>query len=87
MRFNVLISSKAEKALVKLPKNISRPIRDKINYLACNPYPIGSSSVIGRLHTYRLRHGKYRIIYEINDKQLRILVIKIAPRGDVYKDL
>lgn len=34
---------------------------------------------------YRLRVGDWRIIYSIKDQEFEIWIVKIAPRGDVYK--
>ena len=75
----------AERSLRKLPKNISRRIQEKIAIIAKNPY--GRHNNVTKLkerEEYRLRVGDWRVIYEIHDGELIILVIKIAPRGSAY---
>ena len=69
-----------------MPRNISQLIREKLGHLAFDPY--ASNNNVTKLQNregYRLRVGDWRVIYEINDDQLLILVLKIAPRGEVYR--
>ncbi len=84
--YQVTYKKKAEQALSKLPRNLARRIRGKIDQIASNPY--AQHNNVTKLQDrsgYRLRVGDWRIIYEINDGQLIILVLKIAPRGTVYR--
>ena len=83
--YKVLISSSAEKSIKKIPKKDIKRIIDSIQVLAINPYPQGCRKLMGEEHTYRIRTGKYRIIYEVQDKKLIILVLKIGHRKDVYQ--
>ncbi len=53
--------------------------------LSDNPKPYGSTKLTGSRFTHRTRVGKYRVIYDIHDEEIRIEVVKIGPRGDVYK--
>jgi mRNA interferase RelE/StbE len=41
----------------------------------------------GFQHAYRLRHGDYRILYEVHDDRLLVLVIRIGHRREVYRGL
>ncbi|MBS0271107.1 MAG: type II toxin-antitoxin system RelE/ParE family toxin [Proteobacteria bacterium] len=76
----------ALKALLKMPKNQALLIRNKINALKADPY-VKNSNVkkLQGIEGYRLRVGDWRIIYHVDHKVLKILVIKIASRGGVYK--
>jgi mRNA interferase RelE/StbE len=83
--YHVTFVKHAERSLRKLPKNISRRIQDKLAIIAKNPY--GRHNNVTKLkerEEYRLRVGDWRVIYEIHDGELIILVIKIAPRGSTY---
>lgn len=74
------------KSLRKLPQNLAKTIRKKLDAIASNPYaehPNGKK-LQGR-EGYRLRVGDWCVIYEIQNQELVILVLKIAPRGEVYK--
>ena len=57
----------------------------QIQTLAVNPFPQGCRKLSGEADTYRVRAGNYRIIYEVEGKNLLILVLKIGHRKDVYR--
>lgn len=84
-KFELLISSSAEKSLKKVPKKDSTKVVAAIEMLAIDPRPQGSRKLSGEINTYRIRVGVYRIIYEIEDRLLRILVLKIGHRKDIYR--
>ena len=49
------------------------------------PRPRGVEKLAGQQQRYRLRQGRYRIIYEIQDEELIIVVVKIGHRRNVYR--
>ena len=74
-----------KKDLRKIQKEHIVRIVKAVESLANSPYPEGSIKLIGSEFTYRIRVGDYRIIYEVLEKIIRIEVIKVAHRSDVYK--
>lgn len=84
--YKIVIKKEAAKSLNKLPRNVAKTIREKIEAIAANPYAEhpNAKKLQGR-EGYRLRVGDWRVIYEIQNHQLVILVLKVAPRGEVYK--
>lgn len=56
-----------------------------IESLETEPRPVGCRKLVGSEHTYRVRVGDYRVIYEIQDERLIILVVRIRHRRDVYR--
>ena len=69
-----------------MPRNIAMLIREKMEQVAVDPFaPISNAKKLQGRSGYRLRVGDWRVIYEINNDQVVIIVIKIAPRGEVYK--
>ena len=84
--FKIIIKKEAAKSLNKLPRNTAKTIREKLEAIAANPYAEhpNAKKLQGR-EGYRLRVGDWRVIYEIQNEQLVILVLKIAPRGEVYR--
>lgn len=83
--YKIEISLSAEKALKKIPKKDIVKIVSLIQTLAISPYPSGCRKLSGEEYVYRVRQGTYRIIYEVQDKKLVILVLKIGHRKDIYK--
>ncbi len=82
--YTVKLTRKAQKQLDKLPDQIAFPILDDIEALADNPRPFGSKKLKGR-NAYRIRHGNYRVIYDIFDSILIIEVVAVGHRKNVYK--
>ncbi len=84
--YKLAYTKQAVRALRKMPANTVSLIREKLTLLAENPF--GARSKAKKLQgrsAYRLRVGDWRVIYEIKNEELQILVIKIAPRGEVYR--
>lgn len=69
-----------------MPRNTAQRIGNKIEHLAKDPCaPNPNVMKLKDRPGYRLRVGDWRIIYEIRKDELIILVLKIAPRGEVYR--
>ena len=76
-----------EKIMAKIPKRDQEAIVIKIKSLSKDPRPNGVKKLKGLEDSYRVRCGKYRIIYEIKNKELIVLIIDVDPRKDIYKGL
>ena len=84
--YKILFSKLADKTLRQLSRNVAVLIRQKLIQLAENPYaPNQNVTNLQNRLGYRLRVGNWRIIYDVEDEQLIIRVIKIASRGDIYR--
>ena len=77
----------ARRELAALPREVAEVIRPKIDALATNPRPPGCQKLSGDIAVWRIRSGNYRIVYEIDDRVVRVLVIRIAHRREVYRGL
>jgi mRNA interferase RelE/StbE len=84
MSYEISILRRASKELAKLPQNDCKKISNAINDLAINPRPLGCKKLKGR-PAWRIRVGDYRIIYEISDQKLIIVVIDVGHRRDIYR--
>lgn len=84
--YKIVFKKEAAKSLNKLPRNLARTIREKLEAIAVNPYADHPNALkLQGREGYRLRIGDWRVIYEIQNEQLIILVLRIAPRGEVYR--
>lgn len=81
----ILLSSTARKQLDKLDDKTGDKLLLQIEKLSKNPRPPGCKKLKGYSNSWRIRVGDYRIIYEVEDKILRILVIGIGHRKDIYE--
>ncbi|MDR1481913.1 MAG: type II toxin-antitoxin system RelE/ParE family toxin [Synergistaceae bacterium] len=75
----------AREALDALPADIHKRAIKSIGRLKNNPRPSGCNKLTGK-DAYRIRVGDYRVVYEIHDDKLIVVVIRVAHRGKVYKD-
>ena len=76
----------ARNYLARLPLKIKSAIVDNVHQLAANPdSPSLDIDVLKGREGFRLKVGQYRIIYTRHDDRLTIEVVKIRPRGDIYK--
>ncbi len=72
------------KDLRPFQKQDIKRILQRIRTLADDPRPPGCEKLSGQ-ERYRVRQGSYRIIYEIEDAHLTVLVVKVARRREVYR--
>lgn len=72
------------KDLRAFPQHDVKRILQRIRSLADDPRPAGCEKLSG-LERYRVRQGAYRIIYEIEDRQLTVLIVKVGHRRDVNR--
>ncbi len=76
----------ARNYIARLPQKIKSVIVNNLHELAANPdNPALDIDILKGREGFRLRVGQYRIIYTRQDDQLIIEVVKIRPRGDIYK--
>jgi mRNA interferase RelE/StbE len=83
-KFELAFKESVSKDLKYIPKQDVQRIIERINLLRDDPLPAGSVKLSGK-ECYRIRQGNYRIIYEIQDSQLVIIVIKVGHRREVYR--
>ena len=74
----------AVKELKQLPKDVVVRILKAVEQLSANPYPAGVRKLVGSEHSYRIREGDYRVVYNIVSSTLIIEIIRVGHRKDVY---
>lgn len=87
MSYTVRLTPKAERFLEKAPEKLGKQLVGKIARLATEPRPRGCKKIKPDNARYRIRSGDYRIIYEIHDDILIVLVVLIGHRQGIYNRL
>lgn len=79
-------SDDARRSFLALQPRIQAQLARRIDNLASDPFPPGCKALKGKFAgKHRIRSGDYRIIYQVCDKELLILVVKIGQRSQVYR--
>ena len=86
-RYTVEFTRSAEKEFGRLPRKLQLRAAEAIALLSENPYSelIKVKKLKGAEDLYRIRVADYRIVYELRDERLIILVIKIGHRREIYR--
>ncbi len=85
MTYTVEVTARAERELSALPADDQRRIAKKIDSLATTPRPVGCKKLAGPDGFYRIRIGDFRVVYGIEDRKLRVLIIRVGNRRDIYR--
>lgn len=82
--YELTFKKSVAKDLRAFPKQDVKRILERVRSLADDPRPPGCEKLSGQ-ERYRVRQGVYRIIYEVTDEILTVLVVKVGHRSDVYR--
>jgi len=84
MRYRVILPKSVQKELDRLPDDTANRVLARLAALEANPRPPDVKKLKGR-NGWRIRIGDYRVIYEISDSALQVLVITVGHRREVYQ--
>ena len=82
--YKVHFKASVEKDFATIPKKDLKKILKRIEGLVENPRPPGCEKLTGQ-ERYRLRQGRYRIVYSIQDDELTVWIVKVGHREDIYR--
>jgi mRNA interferase RelE/StbE len=82
--YRIFFKKSVQKDLSAIPKKDLKKILNRIQSLAENPRPPGCEKLTGQ-ERYRLRQGRYRILYSIQDDELTVWVVKVGHRKNIYR--
>jgi len=82
--YKIFFKKSVEKDFKVIPQKDLKKILDRIETLAENPRPQGCEKLTGQ-QKYRLRQGRYRILYSVQDDELTVWVVKVGHRKDIYR--
>jgi mRNA interferase RelE/StbE len=83
-RYELRFKNSVIKDLRALPRSDVAKVLERIDALRDDPRPPGSEKLSGQ-ERYRVRQGSYRILYEIEDQQVVVTVVKVGHRREVYR--
>ena len=86
MTYAIITPKIVQKQLDTLPNAVYERIYTKIQQLAKNPYPDGVVKLKGTDNEYRIRIGDYRVRYQINNKDLIVILVQCKHRKDSYRN-
>ena len=84
-RYEIEISRTAEKQLRTLPRDEQERVARTMLALADDPFPRGTRKLSGYDDVFRVRAGRYRILYSVSEHALIIVVLKVGHRREVYR--
>jgi len=85
LAYEVRIKPSASREIRKLSKRVQSGIIVALEALAVDPRPHGVRKLTAADDLYRVRVGDYRVIYQVRDEDLLVLVVKVAHRRDAYR--
>ncbi|MDJ0376282.1 MULTISPECIES: type II toxin-antitoxin system RelE/ParE family toxin [unclassified Cryobacterium] len=85
MTYSVKIAPAAERQLRKFDPQVRRRVQAAIDLLADDPRPPKAIQLVGGSGEWRVRTGDYRIIYEIHDDLLIVLILRLGHRREIYE--
>jgi mRNA interferase RelE/StbE len=86
VNYEVRKTRRVQREIDAIEKRDCLRIEGAIALLAENPRPPKATKLVGQRNRWRVRTGDYRILYEIDDGVLTVLVIRVAHRREVYRD-
>ena len=87
MKYTILFRASVKREMRRLDAGIARRVDAAILALADNPRPPGCVKLSGPSDLWRIRVGEYRVVYEIRDCQLTVLIVGVAHRREIYRNL
>ena len=87
MTYHILYEKRIRKDLDRIPNANIEKIVNIFKELPHNPFPKGAKKLSGNTSLYRIRQGKYRIIYTVDHLQGQVRIILVAHRREAYRHL
>ena len=85
MTYTVKLAPAALRQLRKLDPTVQRQVQSVIDRLAVDPRPPAARQLVGGAGEWRVRTGDYRVVYDIHDDELLVLVVALGHRREVYR--
>lgn len=83
--YEVVFTRKAAKQVKNLEPAHRRKLKEIVLALSQNPFSYPYRKIRGEEHTYRIRVGSFRILYEVDDENMRVVIFKVERRERAYR--
>jgi mRNA interferase RelE/StbE len=87
LAYEIRFAPAARRQFRKLPAEAQGRIAPRIDALGRDPRPAGAKRLRGVTDLWRIRAGTYRVVYNISDEAVEVLVVRVAHRRDAYRGL
>jgi mRNA interferase RelE/StbE len=84
-KYKLVFRKSVARDLRRIPNRDLKRILSTIDSLAAEPRPAGCEKLSGQERRFRVRQGDYRVIYEIKDDEVVVVVVKVGHRRDIYR--
>lgn len=85
MTYRITLAPAAARQLRKFDPQVRRRIQAALELLSSDPRPPAAIKLVGGAGEWRVRTGDYRIVYDIADDQLVVLVLRMGHRREIYR--
>lgn len=85
MSYSVEFTTAAARQVKKLPRPARERLLSAIEKLGDDPRPPGCTKLVGEETAWRLRVGDYRIVYDVFDDVLTVLIVRAGHRREIYR--
>jgi mRNA interferase RelE/StbE len=83
--YRIALTPAAARELRKFDPQVRRRVQAALELLAADPYPPAAVQLVGGSGEWRVRTGDYRVVYEVVDEELLVLILRVGHRRDVYR--
>ncbi len=83
--YQIEFAKSVRKELLRLQPQMAKRIDTAISNLRENPFPPGSRKLVGDEQSHRIRIGDFRLIYEVRESVLVVLILQVGHRKDIYR--
>lgn len=85
MTYRIKLAPAAARDLRKFDPQVRRRIQAALELLSVDPRPPAATRLVGGAGEWRVRTGAYRIVYEMDDDELIVLVLRVGHRREIYR--
>ena len=85
MPYSIRFTPRALRDYSAFDRATQKRLQRRIDHLAEDPYPAGTKKLQAEEPFYRVRVGDYRVIYQVEPKELLVVVVKIGHRREIYR--